>query len=310
MPPKKQIPEDELRELVGKGYRLKHLAEHFGCDISVIKRALQEYSIPFEVKFAEKREIPREEIVKRIRQGKTVKEIARDLGVSPSTITKRMREYGIRYFRERIPERKLRELVRKKMSVAEISDFLGVSQSTVKRWLKKCGLTLASRRNLHDPTPLNISRELLYQWYVVEGLSTEKIATELGVATSTVHRYLEKYGIQRRKKEKRPDPEKREIVKLYCDEKLSFRETVRNLGISTERLAKLMRKYGIKPRPKTRRKYSDEEIIAELKKAVERYGRAPLYKELRYDDEFGPDIKTVVRRFGSLKEALRRAGAL
>ena len=59
MPPKKQIPENELRELVGKGYKLKHLVEHFGCDISVIKRILREYNIPFEVKSPRRRKFPR-----------------------------------------------------------------------------------------------------------------------------------------------------------------------------------------------------------------------------------------------------------
>ena len=38
---------------------------------------------------------------------------------------------------------------------------------------------------------------------------------------------------------------------------------------------------------------SDEEILEELRKAIERYGRIPKQKELRYDDEFRMDVKTV-----------------
>jgi len=307
MPPKKQIPEGELRELVGKGYKLKHLAEHFGCDISVIKRALREYSIPFEAKFAEKKEIPRDEVIRRIQQGKTVKEIAREFGVSPSTVMKRMKEYGISYQKERIPKKKLRAFVKKKMSIAEIAEYFGVSQSTVKRWLKVCNLSLASRRKLYDRSPLKISRGLLYRWYIVEQMSAEEIATELGVAGSTVYRYLKKYGIPTRRKERRPDPTKEEVMELYCNEMLSFRETAKKLGIGTERLAELMRKYGIKPRPKAKKRYSDEEILEELRGAVDRCGRIPLQKELRYDDEFRIDVKTVIRRFGSFRTALQRA---
>jgi len=307
MPLKKHIPQGELLELVEKGYKLRHLAERFNCDISTIKRALKEYNIPFEVKFAEKKEIPRDEIVRRIRQGKTVKEIAQDFGVSPGTIQNRMREYGIDYWETRIPRDELKRLVRKKMSVAEIADYFGVSQSTIKRRLRLYGLSLKSRMKDHDPTPVNISRELLYNWYVVEGLSAEKIATELGVASSTVYKYLRKYGIPTRKREEKPDPSKEEIAKLYYGEGLSFQETAKKLGIGTNRLAELMKKYKIQAKPKSRRKYSDEEILEEFRKAIQRYGRVPQQKELRYDDEFRIDVKTVVRRFGKFQNAVEKA---
>jgi len=306
MPPKKHIPRDELEELVKRGYKLKHLAEHFNCDISVIKRALEEYSIPFEPKFAEKIEIPKEEIIKRIREGKTLKEIAQELGVSYQTLLKRVKEHGIDYREVRIPKDELRRLVKKKMSVAEIADYFKVSQSTIKRRLRKYGLSLKSRMRYHDPAPLNLSRDLLFQWYVVEGMSAEKIATELGVSVSSVHHYLKKYGIPTRKREKKPDPAKEEIERLYYEEGLSFHETARRLEIGTNRLALLMKKYGIKAKPKSRKRYTDEEILEELRRAVERYGRIPQQKELRYDDEFRIDIKTVIRRFGSFRNAVDR----
>ncbi len=129
MPAKKHIPKEELEKLVKQGYELKHLAEHFNCDISTIKARLEEYQIPFEVRFAEKKEVPEEEIIRRIRQGRNYKEIAEELGVSYRTLLKRVKEYGIDYWSIRIPRNEFERLVNRGMSVSEIANFYNLSQS-------------------------------------------------------------------------------------------------------------------------------------------------------------------------------------
>ncbi|WP_456478138.1 helix-turn-helix domain-containing protein [Geoglobus ahangari] len=303
MPPKKHLPKEELERLVRQGYKLTHLAEHFGCDISTVKARLEEYGIPFEIKFSEKIEIPKDEIVKRIRQGKTYRDIAKEFGVSYGTIKSRAKEYGINYWEERVPKDVLRRLAKRGMTVPEMAKYFNVSQSTIENRLKKYRIKLKTKR---DTTPLKLSRDLLYKWYIEEGMSAIEIANELGVSDSSVYHYLKKYNIPRRHREEREDdPTKEEIVELYYGKNLNIRETAKALKIGTVRLADLMRKYGIQPKPKARKKYTDEEILEELRKAAERYGRAPMMKELRYDEEFRIDVKTVVRRFGSWERALR-----
>jgi len=133
-----------------------------------------------------------------------------------------------------------------------------------------------------------------------------KCYEELELSASTVYNNLKKYRIPLRSKDPRPDPTKEEIEALYYGEGLTFSETARMLRIGSERLATLMRGYGIVPKPKSQRKYSNEEILDEIRRAIERYGRIPLQKELRYDDEFKIDVKTVVRRFGSWKAAIEK----
>jgi|Deesub1362B_J571_1020462.scaffolds.fasta_scaffold00101_6 transposase len=304
MPPKKRIPRDELEDLVERGYKLKHLAEHFGCDISTIKARIEEYGIEFQPKFSEKITIPKREIIRKIKEGKTFKEIAKEFGVSYSTLLKRAKEYGIDYWETRIPRDELRMLLNKKMSVPEIANWFGVSQKTVESRIKRYGLQRPNTKR--DTSPKTISRELLYHWYVEEGLSIDRIANELEVSDSTVYKYLKKYNIPLRSRKICPDPKKEDIEALYYGQNLTFHETAKKLGIGSERLASLMKKYGIKPKPKSKRRYSDEEILDELRKAVTRYGGIPTQKELRYDDEFGIDVKTVTRRFGSWKIAVSR----
>jgi hypothetical protein len=57
-----------------------------------------------------------------------------------------------------------------------------------------------------------------------------------------------------------------------------------------------------------RRRYSDEEILAELKHSAERLGRSPTMRDLADDPEAGVHPQTVVGRFGSWNAAKRLAG--
>lgn len=305
MPPKKEIPKERLIDLINKGYKLKHIAEALNCDISTVKARLNKYDIPYEVKFADKIEIPKEEIIKKIREGKTYKQIAKELGVSYQTLLNRAKEHKIDYWEVRIPRDELKRLVKRGMNVAEIANWFKVSQRTIEDRMKKYGIKRKKKK--HDPTPRKISRKLLYKWYVEDGMSVGQIANELGMPDSTVYNYLKKYEIPLRSREVKPDPTKEEIVQLYYGENLTFHETAKKLGIGSGRLASLMRQYNIQPKPKSQKKYSDEEILEELRRAIQRYGRLPLQKELRYDDEFRIDVKTVVRRFGSWKDAMKKA---
>jgi hypothetical protein len=57
-----------------------------------------------------------------------------------------------------------------------------------------------------------------------------------------------------------------------------------------------------------RRRYSDEEILAELKASAERLGRSPTMREFERDRRARVHPQTVIGRFGTWNAAKRRAG--
>jgi Homing endonuclease associated repeat len=57
-----------------------------------------------------------------------------------------------------------------------------------------------------------------------------------------------------------------------------------------------------------RKRYTDEQILAELKQSAERLGRSPTMREFAADSETTVHPQTVIEHFGSWNRAKRRAG--
>src|SRR6266550_7316029 len=57
-----------------------------------------------------------------------------------------------------------------------------------------------------------------------------------------------------------------------------------------------------------RRRYSDDEILSELKECAERLGRSPTMREFEGDRSVHVHPQTVIERFGSWNTAKRQAG--
>jgi hypothetical protein len=57
-----------------------------------------------------------------------------------------------------------------------------------------------------------------------------------------------------------------------------------------------------------RKRYSDEQILAELRACAERLGRSPTMREFAADDETTAHPQTVIEHFGSWNSAKRAAG--
>ena len=57
-----------------------------------------------------------------------------------------------------------------------------------------------------------------------------------------------------------------------------------------------------------RRRYTDDEILAELRASAERLGRSPTMREFAADPEAAVHPQTVIEHFGSWNAAKRRAG--
>src|SRR5438874_9440408 len=57
-----------------------------------------------------------------------------------------------------------------------------------------------------------------------------------------------------------------------------------------------------------RKRYSDEQILAELRASAERLGRSPTMREFADDPETSVHPQTVIEHFGSWNAAKRKAG--
>jgi hypothetical protein len=57
-----------------------------------------------------------------------------------------------------------------------------------------------------------------------------------------------------------------------------------------------------------RRRYTDEEILAELRASARRLGRSPTMREFAADPEAGVHPQTVIEHFGTWNAAKRAAG--
>src|SRR6187455_1717914 len=57
-----------------------------------------------------------------------------------------------------------------------------------------------------------------------------------------------------------------------------------------------------------RKRYSDEEILEQLRASAERLGRSPTMREFEADSETSVHPQTVIQHFGSWNEAKRKAG--
>jgi predicted transcriptional regulator len=93
-----------------------------------------------------------------------------------------------------------REYIEKEKNTPEIADDLGVSTTPVRNWLRHHGIELrTSAESMADGnlTPLTDS-DWVKQEYVVRERTIYDIGDELGVAPTTVSRYIERHGFETR----------------------------------------------------------------------------------------------------------------
>lgn len=114
-----------------------------------------------------------------------------------------------------------------------------------KQWNERFGL---GERAYKEERP-SINRELLYSKYIGERKSISKIATELGISTTTVHKRLIKYGIPRRppvaSRERKMTLSREELRHLYLDKGMSASTIAKERGWTPETVRRWMAKWEI-----------------------------------------------------------------
>jgi len=97
------------------------------------------------------------------------------------------------------------------LSVSDIADKFCVSYATVYRHMEKHGIERRTANQDKEGDWKN--EEVLRKLYVKNGLSIPEVADELGCGKTTVHRWLKKHGIERR----RSGPESVDYVNILTD---------------------------------------------------------------------------------------------
>jgi transposase-like protein len=147
-----------------------------------------------------------------------------------------------------------REYIKKGKDISYINNKLKVARGTVWRWLKKYNISIRSISEANLPKGfVKPTKEELEYWYYEEGKSMSKIATELGVVSTTfVMNLMGEHGIKRRTSAEHflfkgfVKPTRKELKRLYHDEGKSTFQIARELGkISNSKVHKLMKKYEI-----------------------------------------------------------------
>jgi len=89
--------------------------------------------------------------------------------------------------------------IEEKLSTTEIGEICGVTRAIPRRWLIKYNI---SRRFCYESKRINKkefeNKDWLYQKYIIERLTMDKIAKLLGVSRTLISKYLKKYNIPSR----------------------------------------------------------------------------------------------------------------
>jgi uncharacterized protein YjcR len=196
-------------------------------------------------------------------------EIANNCGVSPSTVASWLERHGIE-MRTLSEERAQGEVSQlhdeewlreqycdQERSAVDIADELNLSHSTVRNWLNRHGIERRDRHSAHadgDIEPLR-SKDWLQREYWKKGRTATDIGEELGVHGSTVNRWFERHGIEKKGQsvarsgeaiQKLEDEEW--LHKQYQKEGLSTVEIAERIGVTSRCVNDWMQRHGIERR--------------------------------------------------------------
>jgi transposase len=181
-------------------------------------------------------------------EGLGVEEVASRTGISPGRAGELLRAAGIRL--RPPPPRPLppgwqpltRELlaelyVSQRLTLAEVAERVGGSTSRVGDALRRHGIPRRPRGSRSLPGREPLTRELLVELYVNQGLGSVTIARRLGGHPSRILKALDRFGIPIRQR-KRPGPiDADKLVELYVERRLSLDEIASTTGMSVNRCA-------------------------------------------------------------------------
>lgn len=120
-------------------------------------------------------------------------------GLGKRSLTSRISQSKTK-LKEKVPSKEELNFyyIEKKMSIEETSKIFQISESSLKNWLDWYEIPIHNFGPQEEKIK-GISYELLYDLYINQKLSQQKIADLLNVSESTIGRRLKKYNIPSRK---------------------------------------------------------------------------------------------------------------
>lgn len=191
------IQDKEICELYLQGYLVKEIAKKYNVSSQLISKTISRNNIKKRAYGLHTKKLPgmESEIIKLYSEGLTEKQIGDKLNVHARTINTKLNNSGIRlkekYFID-ISEsikNEILDLDKNNVNYKQISEKLNLDMSKVVNLLHMSKTTSSAYKK-----SFRINDEKIISMYE-EGLSTNKIATETGIARSTITNLLKKNNI-------------------------------------------------------------------------------------------------------------------
>jgi transposase-like protein len=187
---------------------------------------------------------------------KTIKEIKLEIGIGKTTLRSWLIDYKIPIrdkseanlppgFVKLSKEELYRSYIVEGKSCNIIAREKKTNLTRIRNLLIKYGISLRSpsearRSDFRISRP---SKEKLEEMYLGQNLNMTQIAKRVGVKQDTINRWLEEYGIERKKVIKKPS--KRRLEKLYLEEWKSQEKVAKELGVSGPTIVRWLNDYNI-----------------------------------------------------------------
>jgi uncharacterized protein YidB (DUF937 family) len=178
---------------------LADLAREAGVSRHTLSKRAKELGIPLRrsTRFVTAEWIYQEHVAHK----RLIKDLAQEAGVNPAALSRRAKELGIPVRRTprsnpRVPiteEWIYREYVLNQRTLTDMAQEAGVPYQTLSKWTKKLGIPV--RRSPQSNATAPITKEWMYQEYVLNQRTLTDMAQEAGVKYQTLSTKAKKWGI-------------------------------------------------------------------------------------------------------------------
>lgn len=288
----KILPKEELYDLhYIQNKSPEEIGEIFNYGTQAVRKLMKTYKIKIRPEPTLTESISREDLFQlRHNENKSSEEIAKVFNCSAPLILNLLRMYDIhknkRKHEDLTKEQLCRLYIEENKTAAEIGKMYNCSKSVVVRLLREFKLNIKLSNQLKDN---RLSRDKLYDYYIIQGKSAREIAESYGCHASYIERLLSDYAIKKFKKKMHEIIPKDELIQLYYNEGLPMSEIAKVYNCCTSSVENVIRRHGLKGRVRDDYiKYGHlfEAIVKEIFESLN-YEYIYQYKEL---DGIRPDF--------------------